>query len=257
MKTEFIFINLYQCAPAFRTAERIFDYHYMLFVHCGKGYFFIDGQKFAARSGDLFFCPKLSSNIIIADEDEPFLLSGIEFRVDDDSYLVDNIKEKYNLVEYPFLKILLNEMVKEASQVKIYSNEICASLLQSLLMQLMRISQIDGNEKTMENKSEILKYIQENFNQELSYAKLEKLFSYHKNTINLFLKKMTGKSLGGYVIELRMKCACELLSYSSLSILEISEKCGYHYESFFSRQFKAHYGISPSEFKARMMIKNK
>ena len=237
MKTEFLFINLYQCVPNFRTAERIFDYHYMLFVHSGKGCFLIDGQKFAARSGDLFFCKKHSSNIIVADEDEPFLLSGIEFRVDDDSYMVNNIKEKYNLVEYPFLKILLNEMVKEASQGKIYSKEICAALLQSLLLQLMRISQIDGNEQSMEVKSEILKYIQENFNQELSYEKLQRLFSYHKNTINHFLKKMTGKSLGSYVIELRMKCACELLSYSSLSILQISEKCGYHYDSFFSRQF--------------------
>ena len=102
-----------------------------------------------------------------------------------------------------------------------------------------------------------LKYIQENFNQDLSYEKLQKLFSYHKNTLNHFLKRTTGMSLTNYVIELRMKYACELLSYSTLSILEISQKCGYHYESFFSRQFKERFGVSPNEFRARMTIKTK
>ena len=257
MKNEFLFINLYQCTPSFETAERFFDYHYMLFVHCGKGWFCIDGQKFEASSGDLFFCKKFSSNIIIADKDSPFLLSGIEFRVDDDLYLVDNIKIKYNLVDYPFLKMLLNEMIKESSQGKIYSKDICSSLLQALLLQLIRISKTNGNEPANETKNEILKYIQENFNQDLSHKKLQKLFSYHKNTLNHFLKRTTGMSLTNYVIELRMKYACELLSYSTLSILEISQKCGYHYESFFSRQFKERFGVSPNEFRARMTIKTK
>lgn len=87
MKNEFIYINLYQCKNGFQTSERIFDYHYLLFVHNGSGWFTIDGQKIKAKPGDLFFCKKYSSNVIIADKDDPFLLSGIEFRVDDEIYL--------------------------------------------------------------------------------------------------------------------------------------------------------------------------
>lgn len=252
MKNEFIYINLYQCKEAFQTAERIFDYHYMLFVHKGRGWFIIDGQKLKAKTGDLFFCKKYSSNVIVADREDPFLLSGIEFRVDDDQYLEQNIKKMYNLVDYPFLKIMINEMIKECAQGKILSNEICSSLLQNLLFQLTRITKIDSNKLDTETKNEILKYIQENFNQDISHQNLQKLFSYHKNSINNFLKKVTGMSLTNYVIELRMKYACELLSYSDLSILEISQKCGYNYESFFSRQFKSRFGISPNDFRKQI-----
>ena len=59
-------------------------------------------------------------------------------------------------------------------------------------------------------------------------------------------------SLMNYVIELRMKYACELLSYSNLSVLEISQKCGYNYQSYFSRQFKKKFGISPNDFRANI-----
>jgi len=257
MTTDFNLINLYQCAPAFRTPERTFDYHYMLYVHGGKGWFWIDGQKYETRSGDLYFCRKFSSNIIEADAEEPFLLSGIEFRVEDDADLIKYVRKKYNLVDYPFLKVLLNEMIREYSQGKIYAKPICSSLLQSILFQLIRISKTNDDEPAIETKNEMLKYIQDNFNQELSHEKLHQLFYYHKNTINLFLKKATGMTLTNYVIELRMKHACELLTYSTLPISEISQKCGYHYETFFSRQFNKHFGVSPNEFRAGMKLENK
>ena len=252
MKNEFIYINLYQCKSGFCTSERIFDYHYLLFVHNGSGWFTIDGQKIKAKPGDLFFCKKYSSNVIIADKDDPFLLSGIEFRVDDDIYLEKNIKKTYNLTDYPFLKIIINEMIKECAHGKILSNEMCSSLLQNLLLQLIRIAKIDNSKPELEIQNEILKYIQENFNQDLSHKKLQELFSYHKNSINYLLKKVTGMSLMNYVIELRMKYACELLSYSNLSVLEISQKCGYNYQSYFSRQFKKRFGISPNDFRANI-----
>ena len=252
MKNQFIHINLYQCKNGFQTPERIFDYHYLLFVHRGSGWFIIDGQKIKAKTGDLFFCKKYSSNVIVADNDDPFLLSGLEFRVDDDIYLEASIKKTYNLIDYPFLKIIISEMIKECANGKIFSNEICSSLLQNLLLQLIRIAKIDSNKPEAEIQNEILKYIQENLNQDLSHKKLQELFSYHRNSINYFLKKVTGMSLTNYVIELRMKYACELLSYSNLSVLEISQKCGYNYQSYFSRQFKKRFGISPNDFRAHI-----
>ena len=254
MENEFIHINLYQCAKSFRTPERILDCHYLLFVHSGKGYFHINGEKLKAESGDLFFCKKFCPNVIVADDDDPFLLSGLEFKVDDDAYLEKSIEKKYNISNDPFLLALLKEMVEESSQGKCLSKQICSSLLQGLLFKLIRISQIGSTAPSDQSKSEILKYIQSNFHRDLSHEKLQKHFAYHKNSINNYLKKTTGLSLKGYVTELRMKYACELLSYSDLSVLEISQKCGYHYESFFSRQFKHRFGISPYHYRSKRSL---
>ena len=72
-------INLYQCTSGFDTGfRRLYDY-YFLYVHSGKGVITIGENVYVTLPGDLFFCPPGIRNRILADNTEPFLLSGIEF----------------------------------------------------------------------------------------------------------------------------------------------------------------------------------
>ena len=49
--------------------------------------------------------------------------------------------------------------------------------------------------------------------------------------------------------ERRMKEAYDLLTLSALKILEISEKCGYSDQHYFSYCFKKYYGLSPNKMR--------
>ncbi len=66
--------------------------------------------------------------------------------------------------------------------------------------------------------------------------------------IRLF-KKYTGKTLVEYLTQLKMQRACELLTYTSSSILTIAMTLGYSDSSHLNRIFKKHYGISPTQYK--------
>ena len=48
---------------------------------------------------------------------------------------------------------------------------------------------------------------------------------------------------------MRMEKACEFLSKTDLPIKEISEWMGYEYQSHFTKQFKAHTNLSPSQYR--------
>lgn len=68
----------------------------------------------------------------------------------------------------------------------------------------------------------------------------------------VYLRKLFNRHLGTspkqFVIEFRLTRAKELLCESSLSILKISEECGFSSPYHFARIFKEHEGISPTEY---------
>ena len=63
-----------------------------------------------------------------------------------------------------------------------------------------------------------------------------------------------GMSPKAYLNKLRMSRALSLLAKSSLSILEISEECGFSDVKYFSKAFKKAYGSPPSHFKSNISL---
>ena len=239
-------INLYQCEPGFQTEKRIFSYHYMLYVHGGRGRFQVGSTWHDASMGDLFYCPPYVDNTIEADEEDPFLLSGIEWTAD--SELPHEIPVRLNLQPYRFLQELVQKMVDEYAYGTMYSKELCGLLLDSLLLECMRLGR-DPTKQRHDISRELLQYIRDNLDRPVGHAELERVFSYHRSSINRILIESTGLTLKHYQIDLRVKKAMELLKYSRKTMGEIAEECGYASSIFFSRQFKAKTGMTPSEFR--------
>lgn len=55
-----------------------------------------------------------------------------------------------------------------------------------------------------------------------------------------------------FVIQARMNLAKQLLEAETMPVYQVAETCGYHSESFFSREFKKHFGCSPREYVKRL-----
>ena len=71
----------------------------------------------------------------------------------------------------------------------------------------------------------------------------------HSRYIELF-RRHFGMSPTAYLIDLRIKSACELLQITDMSIKQIAVLCGYSDPHFFSRLFKRHMGVSPQQYRA-------
>ena len=237
-------INLYQCEPGFATPERVFDYDYLLYVHQGKGTYRIGQVSCQAGMGDLFYCPPGVGNTILADEKEPFLLSGIECTAPD---FREKLGRRNSLLSRPFLTEVISQMVAEYHYGKNGSREICDSLLSVLLFCLARME--GGGRDGRETSEELIEYIAGNLHRNITHQELSRIFGYHKNTINRMLEKKTGLSFKNYLISLRIKKAEELLKYSVRPMDEIAELCGYTSQVFFARQFKEKMGMTPTKYR--------
>ncbi len=69
------------------------------------------------------------------------------------------------------------------------------------------------------------------------------------SSFRIEFKKYTGVSPGQYLLQLKIQMAKNLLSNSLFSIKEISFKSGFESPYYFSRAFKKHVGMTPSEFR--------
>jgi len=71
--------------------------------------------------------------------------------------------------------------------------------------------------------------------------------------LHSLFRRVTGQSVKGYIVRARLKRALQLLKEQPggklPSIKEVSVACGFTSQHFFSRQFKAHYRISPLQYR--------
>ena len=95
---------------------------------------------------------------------------------------------------------------------------------------------------------EIIDYIEENFNEEITTSDLCKHFGY---TVPYFCKKFkgyTGLTPMNYLKVYRMEKAYSLMKKTNLKINEIAFNCGFSDANYFTRCFTAHFGFPPTKY---------
>ena len=85
----------------------------------------------------------------------------------------------------------------------------------------------------------------------VSLDALEKQYSYNRFYLERIFKKKYGTGLIAYAGRTRMERAQKQLSVKTVS--ELSEELGYSSIYAFSRAFKHHFGVSPTEYKTRYL----
>ena len=66
--------------------------------------------------------------------------------------------------------------------------------------------------------------------------------------IGFVFRRMTGDTVIGYLARLRLKTARKLLREGNLSITEIAEELNFSSVHYFTRFFRKHENMSPSEY---------
>ena len=72
-----------------------------------------------------------------------------------------------------------------------------------------------------------------------------------KSTLDKHFRAELGTSVGKYIDDAVFSEALRLISISSLSIRDISEKLGFSDQFYFSKKFKSRYGLSPREYRKK------
>lgn len=95
----------------------------------------------------------------------------------------------------------------------------------------------------------VKKIIMENLSVEMSREELAKEVYMSPDYLTKLFKKETGMSLSEYIIHKRILLAQQLLVSTDLSVVEIAQKAGFSYSSYFVRIFKKKVGKTPQQYR--------
>lgn len=95
---------------------------------------------------------------------------------------------------------------------------------------------------------QIIKYVNENYHNDISLKKLSELFHMNPSYISCLIKTETGVTYSQYLTELRIGKAKQLLQTTNLSLNEISQSVGFNDYFYFIKRFKKIVGVTPGRF---------
>lgn len=129
----------------------------------------------------------------------------------------------------------------------------CIDRLKFALYEKRKIEEQDAQEER--TITGIIRYLQEHLDKEISLNILADEFHLSSQYISQLFKSEIGVNFLAYLTSIRMERAKKLLLATSLSIGEISEKCGYADYRVFTKAFKKEEGSTPSQYRRNFLEK--
>lgn len=109
----------------------------------------------------------------------------------------------------------------------------------------------DREPKSIDLTSRLVRYLAQNFQQQLSLDILSRELGISKYHLSHVFSSRLHTSFNDYVNFLRLNRAEELLRTTDQSILEIGYACGFTSQRTFNRVFQEHFSMSPREFRMK------
>ena len=99
-------------------------------------------------------------------------------------------------------------------------------------------------------------YIDSHYATDFSLDSVAELFHFNPSYFSTLFKSLSGSSFTDYLLAVRMSHAQELLANRAEKIIAISAKVGYRDPSYFARVFKRRFGLSPEEYRKRLIAQS-
>ncbi len=248
-----------------------FHYHNVneiYFCISGKRKFFYTDKIYCVNAGDIVLIKKYEIHSM-GDWDKPgHSRILIDFK---DKFLSDFSSNNYNFLECfdkniivispnsqhkDMMSELLNNLLYEYKNNFTGKETMIKIKLIEILITISRLQDIYGDKKEPLTPSQtiienIMKYINENYEKNLTLQKIADYTGYSQNYLCSFFKKNSGFSIIEYLNGIRIKKSQQYLKTTNLSVTEISKLCGFESITHFGRVFKIICGCSPLQYRKK------
>ena len=158
-------------------------------------------------------------------------------------------------VQRQFLMFLLEQMLSESASREPYQEIAALSYLAQVMISLNRLALQRRKDDTVTPQDStvynVLGYINEHYNENLSLDDLANKFFISKYHLAREFQRLVGTSVHRYIVQKRLVMAKQMLSAGKPSS-EVYQNCGFGDYSNFYRAFKSEYQISPKEYVLRL-----
>jgi len=128
-------------------------------------------------------------------------------------------------------------------------NELAGLPLSSLNLINQTVSTIKPSNKESSRLEPVLKYVIENFRDQLDSKTAANLIHLNDAAFCRFFKRRMEQTFSQFVNKVRITHATNLLFETEWDILRICYECGFNNLSYFNRQFRDIIGMSPKEYR--------
>lgn len=176
---------------------------------------------------------------VIAPEPEGLTLTDAHFEV--------------QVGESPRLMELLHRLHQVSSQPGGIATFHAETLFRNVLDEMFICARNQSNEGAQALFQQVAEYIHEFYMEPLTLARLAEQNNVSHNRLVYVFRKYAGMGPGDYILQYRLNRAKELLPISKAPLRELAQAVGFNDPFYFSRAFKKHFGVSPSEYRKKFM----
>ena len=152
--------------------------------------------------------------------------------------------------EFPHFLYVLSTLEQHTPFFNTYNRLSIITIINFILMHYMVVT--DGtisNRNYQDDVGKVLRYIYDQFrSQEFSISQMAKKLHFTPTYLSKIFKREIGTSIQLYVLNLRLEFAADLLVGTELSISEIASASGFNSPSYFIKQFKRKYNVTPKKY---------
>ena len=270
-------IHYYEFGPNFVFQGESHDFWEMVYVDKGKVQVRRDEEDLILKQGELLFHqPNEFHSIRSLDSSPNFFVISFSSASPAMAYF-----EKRRTQLDATLKPYLSSIIKEAEKTynipkndpnlrKLHRKEdaplggeqLIQTYLEQLLIFLLRTVTKEGSLVSFPKKgsqedplvSAIKQYLAQHITDTVRVEDICNEFDYSRSYLNKRFQNETGQSLAAYFIALKIEEAKRLIRESDLNFAQISERLSFDNPQYFSRVFKKHTGMTPTEFRNRAHI---
>lgn len=191
-----------------------------------------------------------------SDSDTPFRRIVLYFREDaiNSPELVEMLKNSSGLYQ-PTPKVTnivhsyLVKILEEQDHTDVLHEATMNSLLNSLLISIMKSVTVSEKPKTENRITKVIDYIEHNYTKDIRLQDITNHFFISEYYLCHEFKKYTNRTIVQYINNIRVIHAQRLIMETKLSLTDIASRTGFASSTHFYRIFRTIVGKSPSEFR--------
>lgn len=242
------YFNERKCTPHWSIEESVIDFHDLTYVISGKATYYVNHTPIEITPGNLLYIPPGALRSAKTDPDNLLIMYAVNFNWLYQSDLILPFETKTYIPwksQTKFLYTTLNRLWREHKPGYILETRSVFCLILSTFLKEHNELNAEKSEKSVYIEK-VKDYIVNNYsNHKINVSLLAELVDISPNYLSTLFKKQEKISITSYLNQIRVQNAMELIITENTPIYEIAEHCGFTDAYYFSKVFKAFYGVSP------------
>lgn len=256
LKVDLLMADYNQCTTQWKDLDYTPDYSKFYYICGGEGWLKIGDKEYYPRPGELILMPEGVKQSYSSISERPFLKYWCHFSAKVGEINLFRILELSHICipqDPAAVEAAFKGITESAKSDAVYAPLLAKSKLLELISHYIMNLKLDEisykNLGSARKLTAVLDYIAANIEHNITIQELAEIAYVHPNYFIRLFKQQIGVPPIQYIARQKIAKAKELLSGTPGSVSEIAAQLGFGDLFYFSKQFKKHAGLTPTEYR--------